>query len=247
MSPRGCDCGGSDDSVKENAIRFRIGAALTSPSLPSQPLSSVQPPKQARSEQTLLRLLDAAEALIRDKGIGDVSIPEIVRRAQSSVGGFYARFKDKDELLRALEERFFGRLDDRVVELADPAYWGAAGTAAIVASCMHELVATYRAEHNMINAFLVRAANDPMARDEGIRFRQRVSARISELLLTRRSELDHPEPEVAIDLGIQLAFGLMLQNAIFGETRAGDRALSDAVIEAELTRNFLAYVGIARA
>ncbi len=220
------------------------------PPQPPQPparttaLASVQAPKQARSEQTLLRLLDAAEALIQEKGLADVSIPEIVRRAGSSVGGFYARFRDKDELLRALEERFFRRLDERVEELADPAYWGRAGTAAIVASCMHELVATYRAENNMINAFLLRAARDVEIRDEGMRFRQRVSARISDLLLTRRGEIGHPDPAVAIDLGIQLAFGLMLQNVIFGELRAGSRVLGDAAIEVELTRNFIAYLGI---
>ena len=71
-----------------------------------------------------------------------------------------------------------------------------------------------------------------------------MSARISKLLLTRRDELSHPEPEVAIDLGVQLAFGLMFQNVIFGETRAGGRVLADADIEQELTRNFIAYVGI---
>ena len=214
------------------------------PQADSRLLSSVSRPKQARSEQTLYRLLDAAEELIQEKGLGDVSIPEIVRRAKSSVGGFYARFKDKDELLRALEERFLHRLDEKVVELVDPGHWGLATTAEIVESCMNELVSTVRAEHNMINAFLVRAVVDLETRDEGMRFRQRVSSRISDLLLTRRDEISHPEPEVAIDLAVQLAFGLMLQNVIFGEIRAGDRVLSDAEIEAELTRNFLAYVGI---
>jgi hypothetical protein len=131
-----------------------------------------------------------------------------------------------------------------VVELADPGHWTRATTAEIVASCMNELVSTYRAEHNMVNAFLVRAAADPEIRDEGMRFRQRVSARMSDLLLTRRDEITHPAPEVAIDLAVQLAFGLLLQKVIFGEICAGDRVLSDATIEAELTRNFLAYVGI---
>ncbi|MFP6624476.1 MAG: TetR/AcrR family transcriptional regulator [Myxococcota bacterium] len=209
-----------------------------------RPLSSVSRPKQARSEQTLYRLLDAAEELIQEKGLADVSIPEIVRRAGSSVGGFYARFKDKNELLRALEERFLQRLDEQVVELADPGHWQRATTAEIVASCINELVSTYRAERNMISAFLVRAAADVEIRQEGMRFRQRVESRISELLLTRRDEISHPQPEVAIDLAVQLAFGLMLQNVIFGDLRAGDRVLDDAMIEAELTRNFLAYVGI---
>ena len=214
------------------------------PKADPRPLSSVSRPKQARSEQTLYRLLDAAEELIQEKGLADVSIPEIVRRAGSSVGGFYARFKDKNELLRALEERFLQRLDEQVVELADPGHWQRATTAEIVASCINELVSTYRAEHNMISAFLVRAAADVEIRKEGMRFRQRVERRISDLLLTRRDEISHPQPEVAIDLAVQLAFGLMLQNVIFGDLRAGDRVLDDAMIETELTRNFLAYVGI---
>ncbi len=67
------------------------------------PLQAVTGPKQARSERTLQRLLDAAEVLIEEKGHAAVSIPEIARRARSSVGGFYARFRDKNELLRALE------------------------------------------------------------------------------------------------------------------------------------------------
>ena len=66
-------------------------------------------PKQPRSERTQERLLRAAEKLILEKGLADASVPEIARRAGSSVGGFYARFPDKDALLRALEERFFAR------------------------------------------------------------------------------------------------------------------------------------------
>ena len=208
------------------------------------PLSSVARPKQARSELTLYRLLDAAEALIHEKGLADVSIPEIVRRADSSVGGFYARFRDKDELLRALQERFLNRLSERVEELAEPTHWGDAPTAQIVGSCMAELVATCRAQRNLLVAFMARAARDRESREEGLRFRRKVSARISDLLLTRRSELGHPQPEIAIDLGVQLAFGLMFQSVIFGEPQAAGRQLGDAAIERELTRNFLAYAGI---
>ena len=163
------------------------------------PLASVARPKQARSEQTLYRILDAAEALIHEKGLADVSIPEIVRRADSSVGGFYARFRDKDELLRTLQERFLNQLSERVEELADPAAWGDASTAQIVRSCMAELVVTCHAQRNLLVAFMARAARDRESRQEGLRFRRKVSARISDLLLTRRRELGHPQPEVAIE------------------------------------------------
>lgn len=55
-------------------------------------------------------------------GHRDVSITEVARRAGSSVGGFYARFRSKDELLRALEEY---HLELRVLldALAAPETW----------------------------------------------------------------------------------------------------------------------------
>ena len=52
-------------------------------------LDTVADKKQARSERTLYRLLDAAEALIVERGLAGLSIPEVARRAQSSVGGFH--------------------------------------------------------------------------------------------------------------------------------------------------------------
>ena len=62
----------------------------------------VRPPQQARSQETLHRILDAAEVLVAEKSFEDASVSEIVRRANSSVGAFYARFEDKDAVLRVL-------------------------------------------------------------------------------------------------------------------------------------------------
>ena len=114
------------------------------PSDPSDVLASVTAPKQRRSEETLYRILNAAEALITEKGLHDASIPEIVRRAGSSVGGFYARFHDKNEMLRALEERFFNQLRARVDSLTDPERWAQASVPEILRACVQELVDTFR-------------------------------------------------------------------------------------------------------
>ena len=59
----------------------------------------IRPPQQARSQETLGRILDAAEALVAEKGFDDTPISEIVQRAGSSVGAFYTRFPAKDALL----------------------------------------------------------------------------------------------------------------------------------------------------
>jgi AcrR family transcriptional regulator len=207
-------------------------------------LRTVAGPKQARSERTLQRLLDAAEALIKEKGHAAVSIPEIARRAGSSVGGFYARFRDKQELLRALEERHFIELSQRLEALADARRWENAPTSRIVEAAVMELVNSTRERRHMIAAFLVRAIEDPVIREGGLRFRRTVEERISALLLTRRAEMNHPNPAVAIDLGIQTAFALMQQHVLIEETQACGHALSDEELQRELTTMFLRYVGI---
>jgi AcrR family transcriptional regulator len=200
-------------------------------------------PKQSRSERTQERLLCAAETLILEKGLADASVPEIARRARSSVGGFYARFPDKDALLRALEERFFAEMLVRVARLADAGRWRDAPIARIVHACADELVRVFRERRNLIAAFLHRATRDPEMLAEALRFRARTAEQIAALLLPRRDELGHPEPRLAIDLGVQFAFALMLQLVVVGDVRAGGRVLSDRELQTEIERNFLAYIG----
>ncbi|MGH0033486.1 MAG: TetR/AcrR family transcriptional regulator [Myxococcota bacterium] len=208
------------------------------------PLQSVSRPKQARSEQTLFRILDAAEALIEEKGLADAPVPEIVRRAGSSVGGFYARFRDKSELLRALEERFYGQVVETLETVSEPSRWEGVSVPGIVRALVHELVTIVRERGALLRAFVTSSGHDPEFIENGLRLRRRVSRRVSDLLLTRREALSHPDPELAIDLGVQFAFAFMLQNVIFGHTSAGGRTLGDAQVESEIARSFLAYVGV---
>jgi len=67
------------------------------------------PPKQARSLETVQRLLDAAEQLLETEGLEAATVPAIAKKARVSVGVVYRRFPDKDTLLRAVWERFLAQ------------------------------------------------------------------------------------------------------------------------------------------
>lgn len=208
------------------------------------PLQSVSGPKQARSERTLYRLLDAAEALIAEQGLAGLSIPEVVHRAGSSVGGFYARFRDKNELLRALEERFFRELQVRLDAIADARRWQGAPVADVVAAAVSELVDVGEARRDLIRAFLFRATQDVQIRDDAVRFRNSAAERIATLLLGKARGFSHPDPVLAIDLGVQAAFSLMNQHVLLDGTHAAGRRLSQGELKREIARLFVAYVGI---
>jgi AcrR family transcriptional regulator len=68
---------------------------------------------RTRAEQRVQRLLDAAFALIDDKGTTEFTIQEVVDRSKQSLRGFYQYFQGKDELLFALlEESIREALED---------------------------------------------------------------------------------------------------------------------------------------
>lgn len=211
---------------------------------PLAELSSVSRPKQARSEETLRRLLDAGQTLITQKGLADVSIPELVRRANSSVGGFYARFRDKDELLRALEERFMTEIGDRLDELTRVEDWEDSSLTEVIQACVSMLVETYRERHALILAFIGRASQDQTIWRGGLLLRRRVSDQIGRLFVAHAHEISHPDPERAVSVAVSIALGVMMQKVIFSEVRAHGRELSYGEIGDELVRAVTGYLGI---
>lgn len=100
---------------------------------------SENPPKQLRSQQTLEKLLQAIDDLLKDHYFEQIKVKMICQRAGVSVGSFYRRFKNKDELLPYLykvakfeychwfqtliEKPWQGDLNGRVKQLIQATLW----------------------------------------------------------------------------------------------------------------------------
>jgi len=207
----------------------------------------VREPRQARSRETLDRILDAAEALVAEKGFEDATVAEIVRRADSSVGAFYARFRDKDGLLYALYDRYLEQAIATADEALDPARWEGAEAHELLSSVVEFLVHIFREKGGLIRAFVVRNHVDAEFRARQARLSHYVSEKLGRLLLERRERIGHPRPERAVPFGLSMLFSTLEDSVLFGETRSRAQSLSDADLVAELTRACLAYLGVATA
>jgi len=204
----------------------------------------VRPPQQARSQETLHRILDAAEALVSEKSFEDTPVAEVVSRAGSSVGAFYSRFHDKDGLLHALYDRYLAEATATADEALDPARWEGAGIQQILHAVTRFLTEIYRERCGLIRAFVVRNHNDAECRARQERLSHYVSDRLSALLLARRDEISHRDPVRAAAFGLTLVVSTLESVILFGELRSGVLALSDEELAAELTTAYLAYLGI---
>jgi AcrR family transcriptional regulator len=203
----------------------------------------VRPPRQARSQVTLDRLLDAAEALVAEKGFEDATVAEIARRAGSSVGAFYARFRDKDGLLYALYERYFEQATATTDAALEPSRWDGASIPEILGSVVRFLVAVYRERTGLIRAFVVRNHVDGDFRARQERLSHYVNEKLSRLLLARAAEIRHPDAARAAAFGLTFVVSTIESVILFGEMRSNALALSDDELSAELARAFLAYLG----
>ena len=206
----------------------------------------VRPPQQARSQETLDRILDAAEALVTQKGFEDTPVAEIAQRAGSSVGAFYARFQDKDALLHALYERYYEQAIATADAALDPARWEGARIAEILDAVVRFLTAIYREQCGLIRAFVIRNHSGASFQARRERLSHYVSERLSALLLARQDEISHPDPELAAAFGLSLVFSTLESVILFGELRSGRLALSDDDLATELARAYLAYLGAVR-
>jgi AcrR family transcriptional regulator len=206
-------------------------------------LRSVAQPKQARSQDSLRRILDAAESLLEERAFGEVSIADIARRARSSVGGFYARFRDKDELLLALQERFVTELEQRFDEVEKQTR-GSKDFQALLRPSLHLLVDIYRVRRGLLMAFAARASENRRLHSAGLVFRRDVVRRFTALMLQFREQITHPDPELAADLSVQLAIGFMEQTLASGRLRVAGELLPEGRIEEELERALRSYLGL---
>ncbi|MEX3007196.1 TetR/AcrR family transcriptional regulator [Hoeflea sp. TYP-13] len=74
-----------------------------------------------KGQETRERLMDIAEASVLTKGFGATSIDEIIAAADITKSGFFYHFKDKNQLARALLQRYVDREDALLDDLFDRA------------------------------------------------------------------------------------------------------------------------------
>lgn len=71
-------------------------------------------PKGDKRERTRTALLEAARALIREKGYERTTLEEVAQRAGMTTGAIYGNFKNRDELFIALGQTYWAPIKPRI-------------------------------------------------------------------------------------------------------------------------------------
>lgn len=210
-------------------------------------MDRVRAPRQKRSEATLTRLVEATRRLLAEKPFDDITINEIVVEAEASVGAFYARFGDKEALLEHLKEAVAREAADDTERTLASRDWESAPLEILAREYVHGLVRQHRAHTGTLRALASRKLS---ARAAGDRADSVViqPTLLADLIRRRRSEIGHPNPDVAVHLGLSMVTSAVRDRVLFPELSAGGPAapspVTDAVFIEELTRAFLGFLGV---
>ena len=183
---------------------------------PAVELRWVNPPRQIRSQQTLERLLDAAEQLILEKGPEGASVSGVAKRAKSSVGAFYARFDDKDSLLRSVYERFLDQANATIDHALRPENWAGQDLEVVLGTAMRFLMQITDEKRHLLGGLVLHAH-----RDDGLAVKidgliQHLANSMAELLVDRGDVEKSAEARVCVmgmaGLALSVVQGTALRN-----------------------------------
>jgi AcrR family transcriptional regulator len=159
----------------------------------------------------------------------------VAARAGSSVGALYTRVPDKAALVRAVQLRILSRQLTEMETLAADRRLSAAPLDDVVERFVAGVVVAVRAHAGVIRAFLVQGVRDPVMRERVVLGLEAVTAMLAGLL-RERSDVDHPDPELAADVIVRTIVGALQQAIML------DRPFPEEPYIAELSRAARCYL-----
>jgi len=170
-----------------------------------QPASPLEPQldyeirvsRQKRGASTQTALLDAAEELFAANGVDATSVNDIAGLAGSSVGSFYHHFGDKETVQFALFDRFVRESEAATLSAIRPERWTGASAGEILRAYANLILKSHASRPSFKKSGLEVTARHPELSQHYDQVRMTLDRGLRALLLARRDEIGHPNPEIA--------------------------------------------------
>lgn len=205
----------------------------------------IQQPQQVRSRKTMAQIMDAAAEILESKTFEELTLSEVVQQAGTSVGAFYGRFKDKEGLLHALDERFFRKFESGFESLISTPGWTGQPLATIIRQTVDFLSAAYSTNRGVLRSLNLKARlhSDSRYREREQRAWNILFPKLQDTLLQHKEEMTHPNPILATRLGFQQMF-FALREILLWEPLRESPTYSKVQLAEELTRAYIRYLGV---
>ncbi len=199
-------------------------------------------PKQRRSRETLDRVLEAAAELLQEVGYDEMRLADVGERASVGSASIYARVGSKHGLLLAVQGRMVEQLDREADALLGPLRQFDGGFDQLVLEAVMAVGELFQRHESLLRVFMARANADAAVTEHGSDSTVRLSELFAEVLLARRMEIAHPEPDRAVDVCFRLVYDTLARRVMRGAAFESRRDIVWDELVAELARAGTAYL-----
>jgi AcrR family transcriptional regulator len=203
----------------------------------------VKPPHQERSRDTQARIVDAARRLL-EKGhsFHEISVAQLAREADASVGAFYNRFRDKDALLHVLQIELCAEGEATAAAVLVPERWIGVPLDTLIRAFVTLSVTSYRQQAGLRRALLVAMCNDKQFRDRAVALTKLTCEGLTAVLAARNPRSKRSVIRTLVDVCHRIVYGVLDQDLLFADDPPTGLALTDRQLVAELGDACLAYL-----
>ncbi len=205
----------------------------------------INPPKQVRSRETQLTLMNASLMLFREHGFDTVTVSDIALQAGVSPATIYRRFSDKEGLLHAVHEYFTQQALDLMAEVEKSNMLNDLTLPELLGSVMTIINNFVKGNQRILQASYSKALSDERFADRFVAVRKKVFKTLRKHFLKRREEIGHPNPELALDFALRMTMGALTYRIESVNLEVALEPLTDEQFALELMRAFLSYLGVA--
>jgi len=207
--------------------------------------SGSRPPQQARSLRTMERLLAATIAVIEDKGLAGVTVPEIAAAAGVATGSVYRRFTDKDALIRAAFLQLLEQSQEANQRGLAPEVFAGQSLEQTLHRLARALVRQYRSHPRLLKALdqFLDSQTHPEFRERAGDLIAANAARLVAVLRPYRERIAAEDPERAITFAL-LSATTVIEVSVLHEATLWTRMLplDDEALAAEAARAMIGYL-----
>jgi len=206
---------------------------------------ALRPPQQPRSRASLERVIAAGTQLLEEEGYEGFTLAKVSSLANVSIGSIYARVTKKDDLFLVIQDRFmaeserwpgFDELDGR----------DDLSTRELIHAAVTEIGHVFQANARLLRVFMHRGIVDDAVAARSSESVSLFSDIFERLLLTRRSEIAHTDPDLAVDVAFRMAWGTLARQIMYWPTFESRRIVEWDTLVRELGDACAAYLLDAR-
>ncbi len=198
--------------------------------------------RQRRSQETLARILKACEEALQTQSFEELTVAGLCQQAGCSVGAFYARVASKEALLEHLRDKTYAELETQLGALFAPQRLPGLPFAQLLGEQCQALVELHRARRGLLRALILQARRTQAHGIPTRVFNHKLMALVAQSWLSRREEIAHPQPELAVRQAALLAAGYLREALLFAELWPEASSQEDAAPARELQRLLSAYL-----